>query len=312
MAEAEREEIGMSTRQRVQVTRETARGERWTLERGDCVEVMADWPENSVDLSIYSPPFISLYTYTNSERDVGNSSSRAEFIEHFGYVVRELLRVTRPGRLSCCHIAQVTTTKATHGVIGLTDLRGAAIECFAANGWIYHGEVCIDKDPQAQAIRTKSKALLFVQLRKDASWLRPALADYILVFRKPGDNAVPIHPDISNEDWIEWARPIWYNIRESDTLNVREGRGNDDDRHICPLQLGTIERCVRLWSNPDDLVVSPFAGIGSEGYEALRHGRRFLGVELKEEYWSAAVKNLRRAEELTSQQLSFLSETDHV
>jgi DNA modification methylase len=181
-------------------------------------------------------------------------------------------------------------------VIGLTDLRGATIEAFVARGWVYHGEVCIDKDPQAQAIRTKAKSLLFVQLKRDASWLRPALADYILVFRKPGDNAVPIHPDITNEDWIEWARPIWYGIRESDTLNVREGRSEDDERHICPLQLGTIERCVRLWSNPGDLVLSPFAGIGSEGYQSIKLGRRFVGVELKPEYAEVAAKNLARAE----------------
>lgn len=308
MTEAEREEIGMTERRRDVVEAATASGGGWRLHRGDAVEVLAMEPDASVDLSIYSPPFISLYTYTNSERDIGNSSSRAEFIQHFGYVVRELLRVTKPGRLSCCHIAQGTTTKATHGVIGLVDLRGAVIECFASNGWTYHGEVCIDKDPQAQAIRTHSKALLFVQLRKDASWLRPALADYILVFKKPGENAVPIHPDISNEDWIEWARPIWYGIRESDTLNVREARSDDDDRHICPLQLGVIERCVRLWSNPGETILSPFAGIGSEGYEAIRHGRRFIGVELKAEYAAAAVKNLQRAERIATAQgaLEFL------
>jgi DNA modification methylase len=298
MAEAEREEIGMTQRQTETVERAAWLGERWDLVRGDCVEIMAELPEASVDLSVYSPPFQSLYTYTNSERDIGNCSTREEFLDHLGYMVRGLLTITKPGRLSCCHIAQTTTTKATHGIIGLTDLRGAVIESYVREGWIYQGEVCIDKDPQAQAIRTHSKALLFVQLRKDASWLRPALADYILVFRKPGDNAVEIHPDISNEDWIEWARPIWYGIRESDTLNVREGRADDDDRHICPLQLGTIERCIRLWSNPGELVFSPFAGIGSEGYEALKQGRRFLGVELKAEYAEAAVKNLRRAEHL--------------
>jgi DNA modification methylase len=263
---------------------------------------MPDIPDNSVDLSVYSPPFLSLYTYTNSERDIGNCSSREEFLDHFGYVIRELYRITKPGRLTCCHIQQVPTQLAKDGVIGIDDLRGDVIREFKKQGWIHHGEVTIDKDPQAQAIRTHSKALLFVQLRKDASWLRPALADYIAVFRRPGDNAVPIHPDITNEDWIEWARPIWYGIRESDTLNVREGRSNDDDRHICPLQLGTIERCVRLWSNPGELVFSPFAGIGSEGYQAILNGRRFLGVELKPEYFKAATNNLRHAEEsLTAQ-----------
>jgi hypothetical protein len=245
---------------------------------------------------VYSPPFVSLYTYTNSERDIGNCATREEFLSHYAFVVGELLRATKPGRLSAVHVSQTTAQKARDGFIGLTDLRGAVIDLHVKAGWIYHGEVCIDKDPQAQAIRTKSKALLFVQLRKDASWLRPALADYILVFRKPGDNAVPIHPDITNEDWIEWARPIWYNIRESDTLNVRAARADDDDRHICPLQLGTIERCVRLWSNPGEMVLSPFAGIASEGYESVRLGRRFVGCELKREYWQAGVTNLRAVE----------------
>ena len=189
--------------------------------------------------------------------------------------------------------------------IGLKDFRGQTIQAFESHGWIYHGEVCIDKDPQAQAIRTKSKALLFVQMRKDSSWLRPALADYILVFRKPGENVVPIQPDLSNEDWIEWARPIWYGIRESDILPVAEGRANEDERHICPLQLGTIERCVRLWSNPGELVLSPFAGIGSEGCEAVRLGRRFIGMELKDSYARLAATNLATASTLRQQGMLF-------
>lgn len=296
VVDIEREEIGVQERRRMAITRKTESGERWTLHQGDCIEEMPHIPDNSIDLSVYSPPFLALYTYSNTEHDIGNSSTREEFLEHFGYVVRDLLRITKPGRLSCCHVQQVTTQLAKDGVIGVSDLRGSVIDCFVKNGWIYHGDVTIDKDPQAQAIRTHSKALLFVQLRKDSSWLRPALADYIAVFRKPGKNAVPIHPDISNEDWIEWARPIWYGIRESDTLNVREARANDDDRHICPLQLGTIERCVRLWSNPGELIFSPFAGIGSEGYQAILNGRRFLGVELKPEYFKAACTNLRHVE----------------
>ena len=154
---------------------------------------------------------------------------------------------------------------------------------------------------RAQAIRTHSKALLFVQLRKDSSWLRPALADYIIVFRKPGENAVAIHPDLTNNEWIEWARPIWYGIDETDTLNTAVAKENDDERHICPLQLGTVERCIRLWSNSGDLVLSPFAGIGSEGYEAVRLGRRFLGVELKTSYATTAAKNLALAATLRTQ-----------
>lgn len=271
-------------------------GDGWTLVNGDCIEEMGRLAEDAVDLSVYSPPFMSLYTYTASERDIGNCATAAEFFDHLGFMIRGLLRVTKPGRLTCVHVAQVPAMLARDGFIGMKDFRGKTIDVYEANGWIYHGEVCIDKDPQAQAIRTKSKSLLFVQLRKDASWLRPALADYILVFRKPGDNPVPVVPDITNQEWIEWARPIWYGIRESDTLQVAEARDEDDERHICPLQLGTIERCIRLWSNPGELVLSPFAGIGSEGYEAVRLSRRFYGIELKPSYAAVAARNLRTAE----------------
>lgn len=276
-------------------------GAGWDLINGDSCEELPKLASDSVDLSCYSPPFSQLFVYSASERDIGNCANHEEFLEHFGYVVRELLRVTKPGRLSCCHITQITTTKAFHGVIGLLDLRGAMVQAFIKEGWVYHGEVCIDKDPQAQAIRTHAKGLLFVQLRKDASWLRPALADYILVFRKPGDNLTPIHPDLTNEEWIEWARPIWYGIKETDTLNTAVAKEHDDERHICPLQLGTIERCIRLWSNPSDLVLSPFAGIGSEGFEALRLGRRYLGIELKASYAETAIRNLQLAEALQHQ-----------
>ena len=282
-------------------TGETWTGDGWTLVNGDSCEQLPTLEPASVDFSVYSPPFISLFTYSATPRDIGNSSTPEEFVAHLGYVIRELRRVTKPGRLTACHIAEVTSTKQTHGVIGLIDLPGMMVRAFTDAGWIYHGRVTIDKDPQAQAIRTKSKALLFVQLRKDASWLRPALADYILVFRAPGENTVPINPDITNDDWIQWARPIWYGIRESDTLNVAEARGAEDERHICPLQLGTIERCIRLWTNPGELVVPPFAGIGSEGYEAVRLGRRFYGVELKPSYARTAARNLLLAETNRSQ-----------
>lgn len=273
----------------------------YELRNGDCIEELATLPESIVDLSVYSPPFSSLYTYSASPQDIGNCRNHEEFLQHIGYLIAELLRVTKPGRLTCCHIQQVASTLGKDGVIGLIDLRGAMVRAFVEAGWVYHGDVCIDKDPQAQAIRTHSKALLFVQLRKDSSWLRPALADYILVFRKPGENVMPISPDLTNEEWIEWARPIWYGIDETDTLNTAVAKENDDERHICPLQLGTIERCIRLWSNPGDLVLSPFAGIGSEGYEAVRRGRRFLGVELKASYAKTAAKNLALAETLREQ-----------
>ncbi len=275
-------------------------GDGWTVTNQDCIEGVTALPENSIDLSVYSPPFVSLYTYTASERDMGNCANADEFFEHFGFLQRELLRVTKPGRLTCCHVAQIAAMLERDGYIGVKDFRGQTIAAFERNGWIYHGEVCIDKDPQAQAIRTKSKGLLFVQMKKDSSWSRPALADYILLFRKPGENLVPIThsqpgAELTNEEWIQFARPIWYGIRESDTLHVAEARGQDDERHICPLQLGTIERCVRLWSNPGELILSPFTGIGSEGYEAVRLGRRFVGFELKPQYAEVAARNLAAA-----------------
>lgn len=287
------------------MTGETWTGDGWTLVNNDCVEEASKLDANSVDLSVYSPPFISLYTYSNTERDMGNCATTDEFFAHFAFLIRELLRVTKPGRLTCVHVAQVPAMLERDGWIGLKDFRGDTIRAFEDGGWIYHGEVCIDKDPQAQAIRTKSKALLFVQLRKDASWLRPALADYILVFRKPGDNIAPIQPDLTNEEWIEWARPIWYGIRESNVLQVADARSDEDERHICPLQLGTIERCVRLWSNPGELVLSPFAGIGSEGFESVRLGRRFVGFELKPSYARLAARNLATASSLKEQHSLF-------
>jgi DNA modification methylase len=298
VAAFEREEIGRVAESEFVYAADEARGDGWRLLLGDSAERLAEIPSASVDLAIFSPPFGSLYTYSSTERDLGNSRTDAEFWQHFDYIIGELLRVTRPGRLACVHVAQIPSQKARDGVIGLKDFRGDTIANFQTAGWIFHGEVCIDKDPQAQAIRTKSKGLLFTQMHKDSSWSRPALADYILVFRAPGENQTPIKPDITNNEWIEWARPIWYGIRESDTLNVVEARANDDERHICPLQLGTIERCIRLWSNRGETVLSPFAGIGSEGYEALLRGRRFVGLELKPEYWRVAAKNLRQAERL--------------
>lgn len=276
-------------------------GTDWTLHQDDCVRALAHVKDASVGLSVFSPPFISLYTYSASSEDMGNSRNQDTFFDHFRFLIDELMRVIMPGRLVCVHAQQVALRLGVDGVIGLQDFRGRLISEFTARQWVYHGEVCIDKDPQAQAIRTKSKSLLFVQLRKDSMWSRPALADYIIMFRKPGENEHPIHPDITNEDWIQWARPIWYGIRESETLNAVEARSDDDDRHICPLQLGTIERCVRLWSNPGDLVLSPFAGIGSEGYVALKHGRRFIGAELKPLYARVAARNLALAVERREQ-----------
>lgn len=287
-------------------------GTDWKLILGDSCERMAEIPDESVDLSICSPPFASLFTYSPSIRDLGNSSSRIEFIEHYKFIIGEQLRVTKPGRLACIHVQQLTTTMLTHGYSGMTDFRGEVIRAFMDEGWIFNGEVTVWKDPQAQSIRTRSHALAFQTKNRDSSKTRPALADYLLLFRKPGQNEVQIKNDVSNDEWIEWASPIWtdhheggwltadgnicpvwFGIKETDTLNTRVAKDSADERHICPLQLGFIERCIRLWSNPGELVLTPFAGIGSEVYMARKLGRKGIGIELKPSYWATAVDNMR-------------------
>jgi DNA modification methylase len=272
-----------------------AEGDGWQLMLGDACERLAELPDDSVDLSVCSPPFAQLYAYSPSPRDLSNSGSREEFFNHYSYVIRHQLRVTKPGRLACVHVQQITRQKILHGYIGLTDFRGEVIRAFEQDGWIFWGEVTIDKDPQAQAIRTKASTLLFVTKERDASQLRPALADYLLLFKKPGDNATPVRGDVTNEEWIAWARPVWLDIRETNTLNTGIAKDDADERHICPLQLDFIERCIRLFSNRDETVLSPFAGIGSEGYVAVQQHRRFIGVELKPSYYATAVRNLREA-----------------
>lgn len=294
-----------------------ATGPAWRLMLGDSCERLAELASDSIDLSVCSPPFDSLYTYSPSPRDLGNSADRDEFIDHYGFIIAEQLRVTKPGRMACIHVQQVATKKAVAGYIGLTDFRGDVIRAFQAAGWIYYGEVTIWKDPQAQSIRTKSYALAFQTKNRDSAGTRPALADYLLLFKKPGTNAVPIRHEatageVTNDDWIDWASPIWsdhgdggwidgdhlapvwHGIKETNTLNAAAGRESADERHIAPLQLGFIDRCVRLWSNPGETVLTPFAGIGSELYVAVKRGRRAVGCELKPSYWQTAVDNLRR------------------
>lgn len=294
-----------------------ASGKNWTMLLGDSCERLAEIDSESVDLSICSPPFASLFTYSPSPRDLGNSSSREQFFEHYSFIIAEQLRVTKPGRLACIHVQQLTTKKASHGYMGMTDFRGEVIRAFQTAGWQFNGETTIWKDPQAQSIRTRSHALAFQTKNRDSAGSRPALADYLLLFRKPGHNDVPIKTDVTNDEWIEWAAPIWedhhdggwltadghlcpvwFGIRESDTLNTRVAKESADERHIAPLQLGFIERCVRLWSNPGELILTPFAGIGSELYVSVKSGRRAVGCELKPAYWRTAVDNLTELEAL--------------
>lgn len=305
-----------------------ARGTNWTLLLGDSCERLAEIGDDSIDLSVCSPPFASLYVYSPSLRDLGNCATRGEFIEHYSFIIREQLRVTKPGRNACVHVQQVATKKAVDGHIGLTDFRGEVIRAFQQAGWIYFGEVTIWKNPQAQATRTKAHSLMFVSKNRDSTRVRPALADYLLIFQKPGENPVPVANDaltgeVTNEDWIEWASPIWYDqadggtlggdhlspvwttIQESNTLNERVAREDADERHVCPLQLDFIERCVRLWSNPGETVLTPFAGIGSELHVAVKLGRKAIGIELKPSYWRTAVDYLRRLESEMEQESLF-------
>lgn len=279
-----------------------ATGEHFRAMLGDSCERLAEIETGSVSLTVSSPPFASLFTYSPSERDLGNSATREEFIAHYGFIIAETLRVTVPGGIACIHVQQLATTKATHGHMGLTDFRGDVIRAHVDGGWIFHGEITVNKDPQAQAIRTHAHALMFTNLDKDSSVSRPALADYLLVFKKPGDRPERItqsdgHPTrVSHDEWIDWAQPIWWNIRETNTLNTAVAKEDADERHVCPLQLDFIERCVRLWSNPGDLVLDPFGGIGSTGVVAIQQGRRSVSCELKASYWTTAVRNLQAAE----------------
>ena len=287
-----------------------ARGDNWHLMLGDSCERLGELEDDSIDMSVCSPPFDSLFTYSPSIRDLGNSASRGQFLDHYRYIVEHQLRVTKPGRVACIHVQQLTTTKSTHGHVGMSDFRGDVIRLFQEVGWIFHGEATIWKDPQAQSIRTKAFSLAFQTKNRDSVHCRPALADYLLLFRKPGENAVKIpHTavggEVTNEDWIEWAGPIWFDshsdddegrygpvwttIRETETLNARLGRIDADERHIAPLQLEFIRRCILLYSNPGETVLSPFGGIGSEPYVAVKNGRKAVSCELKRSYWEAAV-----------------------
>lgn len=295
-------------------------GKNWMMMLGDSCERLGELADDSIDLSVQSPPFDSLFTYSATARDLGNSSSRGEFLEHYRFIVQEQLRVTKPGRLAAIHVQQLTTSKATHGYMGMSDFRGDVIRLFQQEGWIFWGETTIWKDPQAQSIRTRSHQLAFQSKNRDSARIRPALADYLLLFKKPGDNAVKIENspesgEFTNEQWIEWASPIWqdyhdggwlaedggycpvwFGIKESDTLNVRAAREDKDERHIAPLQLGFIERVVKMYSNPGETVLTTFGGIGTELYVAVKHGRKAIGCELKQSYWAQAVKNLTELE----------------
>lgn len=273
-------------------------GEGWEIWHGDSVEVIAAIADDSVDYTVFSPPFADLYTYSDMAADMGNVTSRAEFRRHLGYLVGEMLRVTKTGRLCSFHCMNLPTFKWKGEEIGLYDFRGDMIRLFRRYGWIYHSEVCIWKNPVTAMQRTKALGLLWKQIKKDSAMSRMGIPDYVVTMRKPGENAEPIRHSASEfpvSRWQEWASPVWSDINPSNTLQFRSAREERDEKHICPLQLDVIERCIALWSNPNDLVASWFAGIGSEGYQAIKMGRRFLGCELKRSYFDQAVANLEAA-----------------
>lgn len=273
-------------------------GENWAMYHADCVEGVAQLPDESIHYSVFSPPFAQLYCYSNSDRDMGNSKKDGEFDVHFQFLVKELYRVLKPGRLVSFHCMNLPTSKAHHGYIGIRDFRGDLIRMFEAEGFIFHSEVCIWKDPVTAMQRTKALGLLHKTIRNDSSMSRQGIPDYLVTMRKPGSNPEAIShtsEDFPVDLWQQYASPVWMDINPMNTLQYREAREDDDERHICPLQLEVIERALKLWSNPGDVVLSPFGGIGSEGYVSLQMGRKFVGFELKESYWKLACRNLETA-----------------
>ncbi len=303
--------------------------DKCSIYHGDCVEVIKGIPDSSIHYSIFSPPFSSLFTYSDSERDMGNSKGDGEFTEHFKYLVGDLFRVIKPGRLVSIHCMNIPAMKERDGYIGLKDFRGDIIRMFQHAGFIYHSEVCIWKDPLIEATRTKALGLMHKQIQKDSAMCRQGLPDYIVTMRKPGENQEPIDHEngfdrfygdcepkqtggieYSHNVWRRYANPIWCDINQTKTLNVKMARDKDDERHICPLQLDTIARCLELWSKEDEIVFTPFSGIGSEIYQAIEMGRKAIGIELKSSYYNAAIKNIKslckKAKQLQFEILDFV------
>lgn len=284
-----------------------AHGENFTIYHGDSCEVLKGIPENSIHYSVTSIPFASLYTYSNSDRDMGNSRTYQEFADQYMFLGREWFRAMMPGRNVSIHCMNLPTSKERDGYIGIRDFRGDVIRWMQELGFIYHSEVCIWKNPVTAMQRTKALGLLHKQIKKNSCMSRQGIPDYVVTFRKPGENPEPVsHTDetypvnhwqhVASPIWEEYSSPTWWDINQSDTLNRKAAREEKDERHICPLQLPVIERCIELWSNPGDVVLDPFDGIGSTGYQALKMGRKHIGVELKKSYFDLAVENCKQAE----------------
>lgn len=274
--------------------------DRCSLYNGDCVDVAQGLPDESTDYHIFSPPFASLYTYSASERDMGNSADNSVFWEHYRYLIAEQMRILKPGRLVSIHCMLLPTSKQHDGFIGIRDFRGDVIRAYQDAGFIFHSEVSIWKNPVVAAVRTKALGLLHKQLKKDSAMSRNGINDFLVTMRKPGENREPIRhtdDDFPVTEWQQLASPCWMDINPSDTLQYRSAREEEDEKHICPLQLEVVRRGLRLWTNPGDVVFSPFAGIGTEGYVSIEQGRRFVGVELKPSYYGQSVRNLQGATE---------------
>lgn len=274
-------------------------GNSWAVYVADCIEIMNGLPEGIVDLAVFSPPFSDLFVYSDSERDMGNCGSHDEFMEHYAYFTQALYRVLKPGRVACVHCSDLPARKSKDGFIGLHDFGGDLIRSHQDAGWVYHARCTIWKDPVIEMQRTKALGLLYKQLKKDSSRSRVGMPDYMLFFRKDQENPDPITHDpeeLPVSMWQELASPVWMKVNQTKVLNGRQAKGEQDEKHICPLQLDVIERCITLYSNPGDLVLDPFNGIGSTGYQAVKMGRRYIGVELKPEYAKQAAKFLEQAE----------------
>jgi DNA modification methylase len=282
-------------------------GATWSAYNADCVDFASQMPDNSIDLSIFSPPFASLYIYSDSVCDMGNCKDDSEFLEQYKFLAKELHRITRPGRVACVHCKNLVNYKGRDGMAGLRDFRGDLIRVHQEVGWSFHSEVTIWKDPVIEMQRTKAHGLLYKQLRADSTFSRQGMAEYLLVFRRWADDDNENQQDLVSpvehtkesfplDQWQEWASPIWTTVRQTNVLNVKSARESGDEKHICPLQLDVIERCLVLWSNPGDTVFSPFMGIGSEGVMSVKLGRKFIGTELKPSYFKQAAGYLRAAE----------------
>jgi DNA modification methylase len=314
MTAAVNKNIHSKTKQKMIREFETFETKSAKLILGDCVQVIQSQPDQSVGFSIFSPPFAELYTYSDELEDMGNSKNYEEFLFAFGFLIKDLFRVTQDGRNVAVHCMDLPIQKGKEGFIGLRDFSGLILRAFEDAGFIYHTRVTIWKDPVTEMQRTKALGLLHKQIKKDAVMSRVGIPDYLLVFRKPGENLNPVtHQDTDSAKpdylpvglWQKYASPVWHDIDYSDTLNFREGRVEKDEKHICPLQLPTIERALHLWSNEGDTVLSPFAGIGSEIYQSVNMGRYGIGYELNKSYFDLACKNINQAELAKMQMLLF-------